>query len=91
LAPFQAAWFQVWVSLHDKVEIFSRLLYLLLIDTIINVVLGSTWTSRHGIVGICGTTLLITDEFSKTVFIGITIASTLAQWSTMPYKGQFWE
>ena len=49
--------------------------------------LTSTWTSRHGIIGICVTTLLITDEFSKAVIIGITIASTLAQWSPMSHKG----
>ena len=40
LAPFQTAWFQVWVSLRDEVEIFSRLLDFVLIDAIINIVLG---------------------------------------------------
>lgn len=64
LAPTETTWLKI--SLQNKIEIFARLLQSLLVNTVVNIVLGSSWTTGHRVIRIGSPTLLIADEVTHT-------------------------
>jgi hypothetical protein len=64
LAPPETTWLKI--SLQNKIEIFARLLQSLLVNTVVNIVLGSARTTGHRVIRIGSSTLLIADEVTHT-------------------------
>ena len=64
LAPTETTWLKI--SLQNKIEIFARFLQSLLVNTVVNIVLGSSRTTGHRVIRVGSPTLLIADEITHT-------------------------